>query len=92
MQTQGPCGSCRAAPHALPHAAPHTAPHATLHATLHLPQVRPCSGTALLFCNVAADGEPDPRVCHRACPVPPGHHKFGCNVWIADCTMGPTRE
>ena len=50
--------------------------------------VRPRSGTALLFCNVAADGEPDPRVCHRACPVPPGHHKFGCNVWIADCTMG----
>ena len=35
-----------------------------------------------------ADGAPDPRVCHRACPVPPGHHKFGCNVWIADCTMG----
>jgi hypothetical protein len=50
--------------------------------------VRPRSGTALLFCNVAANGEPDPRVCHRACPVPPGHHKFGCNVWIADCTMG----
>jgi len=50
--------------------------------------VRPRSGTALLFCNVAADGEPDPRLCHRACPVPPGHHKFGCNVWIADCTMG----
>ena len=37
---------------------------------------------------MSGDGAPDPRVCHRACPVPPGHRKFGCNVWIADCTMG----
>jgi len=49
--------------------------------------VRPRSGTALLFCNVDAAGEPDVNVCHRACPVPPGHRKFGVNLWIADCTM-----
>jgi hypothetical protein len=39
--------------------------------------VRPRSGTALVFCNVDANGHPDPRLCHRACPVPEGHVKFG---------------
>lgn len=49
--------------------------------------VRPRSGTALLFCNVDAAGDADPRLCHRACPVPAGHVKFGCNVWITDVSQ-----
>ena len=49
--------------------------------------VRPSCGDALLFCNVLADGRPDARVAHRANPVPEGMVKFGCNVWITDCTM-----
>ena len=49
--------------------------------------VRPRSGTALVFCNVDADGEPDARLCHRACPVPAGHTKFGMNIWISDVSQ-----
>lgn len=49
--------------------------------------VRPRSGSALLFCNVLPDGTPDVRMCHRACPVPAGMAKFGCNIWIDDVTM-----
>jgi len=49
--------------------------------------VRPRCGAALLFCNVLPDGSPDARVSHRACPVPPGHFKFGANIWINDVTM-----
>jgi hypothetical protein len=49
--------------------------------------VRPRSGTALVFCNVDEHGEPDPRLCHRACPVPEGHVKFGVNIWISDVSQ-----
>ena len=45
--------------------------------------VRPRCGTALLFCNVDSSGEPDVRVCHRACPVDDGHQKYGVNIWSA---------
>ena len=55
--------------------------------------VRPRCGTALLFCNVDASGAPDVRLCHRACPVPDGHIKFGVNVWVrathAPCHASP---
>lgn len=49
--------------------------------------VRPRCGTALLFCNVDERGEPDARLCHRACPVPEGHVKFGVNIWITDVSQ-----
>lgn len=49
--------------------------------------VRPRAGTALLFCNVDEAGEPDARLCHRACPVPLGHVKFGVNIWITDVSQ-----
>ena len=49
--------------------------------------VRPRSGTALIFCNVDEDGRPDARLCHRACPVPDGHVKFGVNIWISDVSQ-----
>ena len=49
--------------------------------------VRPKSGTALVFCNVKRNGAPDARLCHEACPVPPGSIKFGCNIWLTDVTM-----
>ena len=55
--------------------------------------VRPRCGTALLFCNVDASGAADVRLCHRACPVPDGHIKFGVNVWVrathAPCLASP---
>ncbi|EOD38791.1 hypothetical protein EMIHUDRAFT_361605, partial [Emiliania huxleyi CCMP1516] len=44
-------------------------------------------GTALVFCNVFADGAADPRVAHCARPVDAPHRKFGCNVWLTDVTM-----
>lgn len=49
--------------------------------------VRPRSGTALVFCNVDSSGESDVRLCHRACPVPEGHVKFGVNIWISDVSQ-----
>ena len=49
--------------------------------------VRPRSGTALVFCNVDERGESDARLCHRACPVPEGHVKFGVNIWISDVSQ-----
>ena len=49
--------------------------------------IRPRCGTALLFCNVDEEGEPDARACHRACPVPAGHTKFGVNIWISDVSQ-----
>ena len=49
--------------------------------------VRPRSGTALVFCNVDGDGQPDPLLCHRACPVAEKHRKFGVNIWISDVSQ-----
>ena len=49
--------------------------------------VRPQCGAALVFCNVNESGAPDARTCHCARPVPPGHTKFGCNIWITDVTQ-----
>ena len=40
-----------------------------------------------MWCNLTAAGEPDPRLCHRACPVPSGHSKFGLNIWVSDVTQ-----
>lgn len=49
--------------------------------------VRPRCGTALVFCNVSANGEADVRLCHRACPVPDEHVKFGVNIWVSDVSQ-----
>ena len=49
--------------------------------------MRPRSGHALVFCNVTANGEPDVRLCHRACPVGEGHVKFGVNIWVSDVSQ-----
>ena len=49
--------------------------------------MRPRCGTALLFCNVTAGGEPDGRLCHRACPVGDGQQKFGINIWVSDVSQ-----
>ncbi len=47
--------------------------------------VRPQRLNALLFCNVLENGEPDPRLVHRADPVrEEGMLKFGINVWVVD--------
>lgn len=44
--------------------------------------VTPRKGGALLFCNVLADGEADPRLAHRACPVEGDLVKYGINVSV----------
>ena len=49
--------------------------------------VQPKCGSALIFCNVLANGMPDVSVSHCAMPVPNGHRKLGCNLWITDSTM-----
>merc|ERR1719482_1343330 len=46
--------------------------------------VRPARGSALLFCNVDSEGEPDLRALHRACPVHAPHIKIGMNIWVTD--------
>jgi len=48
---------------------------------------RPRSGSAIVFCNVDAQGRPDARLCHQACPVPPGDWKYGLNLWVTDVTQ-----
>lgn len=49
--------------------------------------VRPRCGAALVFCNLDEAGLPDVRLVHRACPVPPGHIKFGMNIWVSDVSQ-----
>ena len=47
--------------------------------------MRPERGCGVLWCNINADGEPDPRTIHKACPVVgKGVVKFGVNVWISE--------
>eukprot|EP00624_Nannochloropsis_granulata_P001633 evm.model.NODE_18033_length_94466_cov_20.978998.21 len=51
--------------------------------------VQPKRLKALLWCNVLANGAPDPRLIHRADPVrEEGHLKFGINIWITDKNLG----
>ena len=42
--------------------------------------VQPKRGCGILFCNLLANGEPDPRVIHKACPVTGNLRKYGVNV------------
>ncbi len=46
--------------------------------------VRPQKGNALMFCNVLPNGQPDPRLIHRACPVTENLMKIGMNIWLGD--------
>lgn len=49
--------------------------------------VRPQRGCGILFCNVLVDGLPDPRTCHRACPVEGNLQKYAVNVWMTDLSF-----
>jgi len=49
--------------------------------------VTPERGSALLFSNITATGEPDKRVLHRACPVTDGYKKHGVNIWLSEHSM-----
>ena len=46
--------------------------------------VRPQKGNALVFCNVLPNGQPDPRLIHRACPLTENLMKIGMNIWLGD--------
>ncbi|KAL7560895.1 hypothetical protein ACA910_008177 [Epithemia clementina (nom. ined.)] len=45
--------------------------------------VPPQQGRAVLFCNIRADGSPDPRTVHAGNKVVEGT-KYGLNVWICE--------
>ncbi len=49
--------------------------------------VRPERGCAVLFSNVLANGDIDPRTVHRANPVNGILRKYGMNVWLCDANM-----
>jgi prolyl 4-hydroxylase len=46
--------------------------------------VQPERGSAVVWCNLNQDGEPDPRTIHKACPVSDGFTKYGVNIWISE--------
>ncbi|GBG29210.1 Prolyl 4-hydroxylase subunit alpha-1 [Hondaea fermentalgiana] len=50
-------------------------------------RVRPERGAAVLFCNIDAKGNLDPRVKHEAEPTQPGISKFGMNLWISSVSQ-----
>ena len=49
--------------------------------------VQPTRGDAIVWCNILPDGNVDPLLQHRACPVSKGLHKYGINVWFAEASM-----
>ena len=49
--------------------------------------MRPRQGHALFFCNVDADGQPDPMAAHKACPVRAPHVKYGINIFLTDTDL-----
>jgi len=46
-------------------------------------RVAPQAGRAVLFSNIGASGQPDPRTIHAGEPVQEGE-KFGLNIWICE--------
>lgn len=45
--------------------------------------IAPQQGKAILFCNISADGSPDPRTIHAGNTVTEGT-KYGLNIWISE--------
>lgn len=41
-------------------------------------------GTAVLFCNVLENGQPDPRTIHEGERVGEGCIKYGLNIWLCE--------
>eukprot|EP01062_Namystynia_karyoxenos_P020431 TRINITY_DN17739_c1_g2_i1.p1 TRINITY_DN17739_c1_g2~~TRINITY_DN17739_c1_g2_i1.p1 ORF type:complete len:1031 (+),score=195.52 TRINITY_DN17739_c1_g2_i1:96-3095(+) len=49
-------------------------------------RIPPQAGFAAAWANLTANGEADPRVVHRACPVR-GHLKLGINAWVCEAAL-----
>ena len=49
--------------------------------------VRPSRGDAVVWCNILPDGNVDPLLQHKACPVSKGLYKYGINVWFSETSM-----
>lgn len=54
----------------------------------HFPQLKlavsPRKGDALVWANVDAEGQPNPRSLHEGRPPTEGHEKVAVNCWVAD--------
>ena len=51
--------------------------------------VSPTLGDAVVWANIGADGEPDPRSLHQGMPPKDGHEKVAINLWISDQEFDP---